>query len=130
MLISECWNFNILMSRPKGEKGMSRQLDLQIYLALHGYPLKEIPKERFDDYMREPHYSTDAEAMLELDREMRERGYSVTIKRDIKKYVVMFQNKNINDDVRGAGCSEILTKAYSLAAHKALTGKEWEKEEE
>ena len=109
---------------------MSRQLDLQLYLALHGYPLKEIPEERFDDYMREPHYSTDAEAMLELDREMRERGHSVAISRDIKKYVVVFQNKSISNDVRGAACSETLTEAYSLAAHKALTGKEWEGEGE
>jgi len=54
---------------------VSRQLELQLYLALNGYPLKEIPEERFHVYMREPHYTTDAEAMLELDREMRERGW-------------------------------------------------------
>ena len=59
-----------------------------------------------------------------------ERGWSVMIKRDIKKYVVMFQNKSINDDIRGAGCSEVLTEAYSLAAYKTLTGKEWREEGE
>ena len=102
---------------------MSRQLDLQIYLALHGYPLKEIPEERFDDYMREPHYSTDAEAMLELDNKMYQMGWVMSLARtSTGKYVAYYETTNKAAD----GISNKEPLARALAAYKALTGEEWQ----
>ena len=115
---------------------MSRQLDLQIYLALHGYPLKEIPEERFDDYMREPHYSTDAEAMLELDREMKERGWACelktgpsVLKENWGEWHILSRYRNEKGE-RHYAFAPTEPLARALAAHKALTGKEWEGEGE
>ena len=103
---------------------MSRQLDLQLYLALHGYPLKDIPEERLDDYMREPHYSTDAEAMLELDMEMRKRGWSIQITHILpeNKYEASYEG-DYRDVVAVADTMQL---AVSLAAYEALTEEEWE----
>ena len=102
---------------------MSRKLDLQLYLALNGYELKEIPEERYEDYMSEPHYSTDAEAMLELDREMHEKGYAGTISTyggtNLACYAKRWETKEL---VHG----ETEPLARALAAYKALTGKEYQ----
>ena len=103
---------------------MSRQLDLQLYLALHGYKLKVIPEERFDDYMSEPCYSTDAEAMFELDLLMGERGWNKTVDSDIYGHVIVnYWNDDSVHQKAGYKKQQYLS---AITAFEALTGKEWE----
>ena len=104
---------------------MSRQLDLQLYLALHGYPLKEIPEERYDDYMREPHYSTDADAMLELEKEMDKRGWDIYLIKICERYAAKYWNRNY-EKWMGDSAATTIPEVTALAAYKALTGKEWQ----
>ena len=75
-----------------------------------------------------PPYSTDGNAMLELIREMREQGYMVTIYADKDGSYVEFgycqsmQERPIKEYTAEA---DTLPEAVTLAAHYALTGKEW-----
>ena len=69
-------------------------------------------------------YSTDGNAMLELDREMRERGYVLSLRHhNLTQYVVIYTG-----EPAGWGISTLVPTALALAAYKALTGKDWEGE--
>ena len=77
---------------------------------------------RFKDL---PHYRTDGNAMLELDKEMRERGWEVEITYSLhfQKYIAKYYKPETRwRDYIGeaAGAPE----AVAFAAYKALTGKE------
>ena len=125
---------------------MSKKLDAAIAEALGWKNIRikkryadvrawgEPPKpkeERFGD-IRDiddiPLYSTDGNAMLELDREMRERGWRLfDLNYDIKtnlwyceyegRYQVAGRFTGVNADT--------MPEAVALASYKALTGKEW-----
>ena len=112
---------------------MSRKLDAAIAEAL-GYALKiyqeiECIHWREDDGTPQlaglPHYSTDGDAMLDLDEEMRARGCSLYVLRDIKGYVVMYWSREKDGYLCGRGEADTMPLAVALAAYKALTGKEW-----
>ena len=75
------------------------------------------------------HYSTDPAAMLELDEEMRKRGYckSVFIYDDGHKDVKYWNsNKPIEKRYGTARGKKTQQHLSCLAAHKALYGTEWE----
>ena len=129
---------------------MSRQLDAAIAEAL-GYKVK-IEKYSFGEYHvatnktwdgycpscgydglwseREvPDYSTDGNAMLELDSEMRERGWAVFVYRYLELdgfTSIRVEYKKGHEEVSVGGDNELTTR--SLAAYEALTGKVWEGE--
>ena len=104
---------------------MSRELDLQIYLALNGYPLKEIPEERYRDYMREPHYSTNADNMLELIKVMTNKGYLFECN-FIDDWQAIFWKRETDYSEEGHSESgATLPEAVSKAVILTLTGKEW-----
>lgn len=73
-----------------------------------------------------PRYSTDGNAMLDLDREVRERGFELDLQ-IIGKYCVagyyVLENE-IGGIIMQHAEAEPLARA--LAAYKALTSKEWE----
>ena len=109
---------------------MSRQLDKAIAEALGykvGYSLLEYPEGEDCDYwvdelnVRLPHYSTDGHDMLELDSEMRERGYKIDVALwEEWKVIYWHDNERIS-----AAIADTEPLARALAAYKALTGKEW-----
>ena len=73
-------------------------------------------------------YSTDGSAMLELDREMRERGYCVNVECLPPLYCAEYWKL----DTDGNGMELVAAKhhkketiARALAAYRALTGREW-----
>ena len=72
-----------------------------------------------------PHYSTDGNAMLELDKEMRGRGWMLEIyfADASDEYVVDYEKPN--EDIFYSGLADTMPKAVALAAYRALTGKEW-----
>jgi hypothetical protein len=72
-----------------------------------------------------PHYSSDGNAMLELDREMRGRGWMLEIyfADASDEYVVDYEKPN--EDIFYSGLADTMPKAVALAAYHALTGKEW-----
>ncbi len=71
------------------------------------------------------HYSTDGNAMLELDREMRERGFSIQINRWIDQTVrVFYVATYTTGDNEFYADADTMPEALSLAAYKALTGKD------
>ena len=72
------------------------------------------------------HYSTDGNAMLELDREMRERGYKIDVAL-WKEWKVIYWHDNERISTAIADTEPL---ARALAAYKALTGKDWEGEGE
>jgi hypothetical protein len=111
---------------------MSRQLDAAIAEAL-GYEVNADPfvdgliyavKEKID-YL--PHYSTDGNAMLELDSEMRKRGWDLELQIIGEYYGADYYHleDEIGGDIQQADTEPL---ARALAAHKALTGEEWEGE--
>ena len=105
---------------------MSRKLDLQLYLALNDYPLKEIPKERFEDYMSEPYYSTDFLALPQLLATLRAKGFYFTIRSNFSYQVEL----GYNGVVVFAKDMDSLLMALCKAVYKYYTGKEWEGEGE
>ena len=137
---------------------MSRELDVTIAEAL-GYSLAESASEPVMDrskseFMsqleRVPYYSTDGNAMLELDREMRERGYYLTIMKPhflnvltgrVIEFAAIYQTLEQLSQYEHKECQAVVNfkgtetaknepLARALSAYKALTGKEWEGEGE
>ena len=112
---------------------MSRKLDAAIAEAL-GYELLKDEKRpgiawtarhpcggTFKEMQDLRRYSTNGNAMMELDREMRERGWELHVTRkDIFK--VMYCNLDTGDYVYAI--ADTMPKAVALATYKALTGKE------
>lgn len=122
---------------------MSRKLDAAIAEAL-GYevewkdfpPLQ--PSETVDgetitaipvlkgSWMFVPRYSDSGNAMLELEVEMRKRGWQLSI---IKVKMAMFAtvlDRYDNGYKFYEAEADTMPKAVALAAYKALTGKEWQ----
>ena len=120
---------------------MSRKLDAAIAEALGGvivdisevYPFSSYPFSNVGGMTKHvvnqdgkvkqiPHYSTDGNAMLELDREMRERGWCVVVERINEVWSVVYWKA---EQTMAIQCTEeiSLPKPVALAAYKALTGK-------
>ena len=75
-----------------------------------------------------PHYSTDGNAMLELDKEMRARGWMLVVVRNMEKEGASaryYQGGQVVTFPLPTKHKEIET-AVALTAYKALTGKEWQ----
>ena len=70
-----------------------------------------------------PHYSTDGNAMLELDREMRARGWELSTDY-IRSYGFTALYMNARSDEHKA-TADTMPLSVALAAYKALTGEEW-----
>ena len=100
---------------------MSRQLDKAIAEAL-GWErhegLWQGPKKELE--ISWPDYSTDGNAMLELDGEMRERGWDLALRNDVNYLAVYYKD---HPGQKAIAHTEPLARA--LAAYKALTGREW-----
>ena len=107
---------------------MSRKLDLQLYLLLNGYPLKDIPEERYDDYMREPEYSTNNDAMVRLITELMERDIIVSIITVRNLFSVMVGDGKLFSS--SESISKSLPEAVALATYTYYSGKEWEENNE
>ncbi|MCK9526079.1 MAG: hypothetical protein M0R49_09150 [Limnochordia bacterium] len=76
-----------------------------------------------------PYYSTDGNAMLELDREMRERGYCLTVyltKKTHEDYVAAYEKDGKKMVV---AITKAMPEAVALVAYRALTGKDWKESE-
>ncbi len=73
---------------------------------------------------RTPCYSTDGNAMLELDKEMRERGHQIEITVNLGQYEAYYFtcHGEWTEETR----ADTMPEAVALAAYRALTGKEWE----
>ena len=108
---------------------MSRKLDAAI-AELLGYDVLKGDRPGLGNYwlfgdMPIPCYSTDGNAMLELDREMRERGYLLRQSKNmIFGWEASYGEAGSYELFKAIGEVEPLTRA--LAAYKALTGKEWQ----
>jgi hypothetical protein len=72
-----------------------------------------------------PHYSTDGNAMLELDREMRGRGWRIELWYADAENVYVAHYEKPGSDFIAEGKAETEPLARALAACYALTGKEW-----
>jgi hypothetical protein len=119
---------------------MSREFDVAMGKALN-YKVEYVVNVgwvlEYPDGTRKtlPYFSTDGSAMLELDREMRERGYEIC---NMECEALPFINKTFwsisyrkpdhfdYDVFHAQANTEPLARA--LAAYKALTGKKWEDE--
>ena len=112
---------------------MSRQLDAAIAKSL-GYEVRKTGDEwryrlpqfgNVDDvaiWHVVSYYSTDGNAMLELDSEMRERGHLIEMEYLKGKYIARYYYLH---QISGVGKAETEPLARALAAYKALTGREW-----
>ena len=122
---------------------MSRKLDAAIAEAL-GYEkvfvdTRFMPSDTFphigvwkyftgDGWAEVPRYSTDGNAMLELDKEMRARGWMLVVVRNMEKEGASaryYQGGQVVTFPLPTKHKEIET-AVALTAYKALTGKEWQ----
>ena len=113
---------------------MSRKLDAAIAEALgktiyklkHGVAYEKLPALQ---------YSTDGNAMLELAKEMRERGFDYQIStvtgcrglKESKEIEVVFY-KNSNEMATGWRSGKEMPLVFARQAYWALTGEEWEDE--
>jgi len=125
---------------------MSRQLDKAIAEAL-GWErhegLWQGPKKELE--ISWPDYSTDGNAMLELDREMQKRGYYLTIMNPhilnvltgrVVEFAAIYQTLEQLSQYEYKECQAVVNfkgtetgknepLARALAAYKALTGRGW-----
>ncbi len=97
---------------------IDRDLDLQLYLLLNGYPLKEIPEDQYGDYMREPHYTTSPDAMMELINKLVRDDVDIRILNIGSSYSVEIKRGNHY----GNGLSDTMMKAVALAVYKFYAG--------
>jgi hypothetical protein len=116
---------------------VSRNLDVVIYRKL-GY---EIISAEVQDYIQQgteywikmpdgrsiklPRCSEDGNAMLELDREMRGRGWRLELWYADAENVYVAHYEKPDGDYVAEGKAETEPLARALAAYKALTGKGW-----
>ena len=77
-----------------------------------------------------PGYSTGGNAMLELDREMRERGWRLEVRRWSDSHDWVEANYYHEDCLKNYEQAHSEPLARALAAYKVLTGKRWEGEGE
>ena len=71
-----------------------------------------------------PKYSTDGNAMLELDREMQARGFMLMVEVYNEGYSASYWICHAKEWT-GDYVSNNMPKAVARAAYEALTGKEW-----
>lgn len=111
---------------------MSRKLDAALAEALgyevlwvDGEPRRKHKQVSTWPSLTVPRYSTNGNAMLELDKEMRARGWMLEIyfADASDEYVVDYEKPN--EDIFYSGLADTMPKAVALAAYHALTGKEW-----
>jgi hypothetical protein len=104
---------------------MDRKLDAAIADAL-GYEVVNGWAEKVENGLLDrkeiPKYSTDGNAMLELDREMRNKGYSLVLGRVNMNYTALYQGEEKSEMAFGVDSMPL---AVALAAHYVLTGEEW-----
>ncbi len=101
---------------------MSRQLDLQLYLLLNGHDLKEIPEDRYIDYMREQHFSTEPYSMVDLLKTMTSRGVEIVILNIGQSYSVRMKKGS----QEGESLSDCLLMAVAMAVYKFYSGLDWD----
>lgn len=83
-----------------------------------------------------PHYSTDGNDMLELDREMQKRKWDLTVWRESAIFYAVYERTDkdwTKEDVNYVSIgvpAKTMPEAVSLAAYKALKGEEWSEERE
>lgn len=120
---------------------MSRKLDAALAEALGWIVAKWVPgrfaavKDLNESLTKNPLpcYSTDGNAMLGLDKEMRARGWLLMLEVFKNGKVKAFYWHGHDEDERypGVPCSgavaitDTMPEAVALAAYCALTGKEW-----
>lgn len=108
---------------------MNRKLDVVIVEAL-GYEVKfnpdfgwlYKPDSKRPRLTNISEYSTDGNAMMELDREMRNKGYSLVLGRVNMNYTALYQGEEKSEMAFGVDSMPL---AVALAAHYVLTGEEW-----
>ena len=71
-------------------------------------------------------YESDGNAMLELDREMRERGWQIRNYWDMSNLPTWAVTEIWKDDAAHKSYAKSEPLARALAAYKALAGKEWQ----
>jgi hypothetical protein len=107
---------------------MSREFDVAMGKALN-YKVEYVVNVgwvlEYPDGTRKtlPYFSTDGNAMLDLDREMRERGHLIEMEYLKGEYIVRYYHLH---QISGVGKANTEPLARALAAYKALTGKKWE----
>ena len=116
---------------------MSRKLDAAIARALGRkvefknlgeYGVNLFYADQTSPFALVPHYSNDGNAMLELEKEMRARGYKMYIQPGALFRVTFIKEEDIfefDDLTEIEVWAETMPFAAALAAYKALTGKEW-----
>ncbi len=119
---------------------MSRLLDVALARAL-GWDLVEYAESihvevtgkrpwreevMFRSFENVPKYYTDGNAMLELDKEMRGRGWQLELNRWSSSEWVQANYFKENYAPYNVSQAKEEPLARALAAYKALTGKEWE----
>ncbi len=106
---------------------MSRKLDAALAEAL-GYEVvwsADMPWQVKNKKAYPPtRYSSDGNAMLELDREMRERGWWISLAKGYGGIFAVYW-RDAKGTLRTGGCSDSIPHTVALAAYHALTGKEW-----
>ena len=106
---------------------MSRKLDAAIAEVL-GYEVCKGNRTGLGNYWIEgdkiiPRYSTDGNAIVDLDDELSRRGWGLAFCRsDSDEYIATYYRKNSDYCVTAKGMDEIHTRA--LAGYKALVWKE------
>jgi hypothetical protein len=108
---------------------MSRKLDAAIaeLLGNHVEWVGGEPKMRYKlngawwiNYVLD--YSSCGNAMLELEREMKTRGYSLVVGRTSNRYTAIYLN---GENMEMAYGVDTIPEAIALAAYHALAGEEW-----
>ncbi len=106
---------------------MSRALDAAVARAL-GREVVERGGEYWYDggvpHRVEP-FSECGNAMLELDAEMRARGWSLEIDRSLSTIATYSKYKHYGGFTEAISVALDTPKAVALAAYHALTGKKW-----
>ena len=105
---------------------MSRKLDAAIAEALGTKFVVAFRCPSGERIMGCPLYSTDGNAMLELDREMREREFELRVDNYGRVYATNYYNLQTEEWV-GFVAENTMPLAVAKSAYKALKGKEWGK---
>lgn len=111
---------------------MSRNLDMAIAEAL-GYEVARLARDTGYMIHRSggggarflPRYREKGSDMLELEREMRERGWRLELWYADAENVYVAHYDKPGSDFTAEGKAETEALARALAAYYALTGKEW-----
>ena len=110
---------------------MSRKLDAALAEALgyevlwvDGEPRRKHKQVSTWPSLTVPRYSTNGNAMLELDREMRARGWWISLAKGYGGIFAVYW-RDAKGTLRTGGCSDSIPHTVALAAYHALTGKEW-----